>query len=439
MYSKTEKKRVKSKKVTLLLFVVLFLLIFRSEVKSKVLELRISSPIHSVTEEYIVKGIEYGNRINANLIVLKIDTPGGLDTSMRKIIKSIINSKAPVAVFVFPSGGRAASAGFFILLSSDIAVMAKGTNTGAAHPVALMGKNNDKVMGEKVLNDATAYIKNLAEKRGRNQKMAIAAVKESKSYTDKEALEGGLIELIAQSTNELLNKINGKEIKRFNGEKEKIEIKDKEIIYYNMSWRQKFLNVLANPSLAYLLLMLGLLGLYFEFNHPGGIVPGVAGAIFLLLAAMAFQILPVNYSGLFLIILSIVLFIAEIKVQGFGILGVFGIISLILGSIILIDAPIKEMKMPLSFVLPTSILLAAIFVLILVLVVKTYKNRIQTGEEGLIGEIGEAVSTINPEGKVFLHGEWWNARSDEKIKKGDKIKVISKDGMTLIVKKIDKD
>jgi len=419
-------------------FLTLFFTIFSFSLNSKVLELRINSPIHSVTEEYIVKGIAYGNRINSSLIILKIDTPGGLDTSMRKIIKSIINSKVPVAVFVFPSGGRAASAGFFILLSSDIAVMAKGTNTGAAHPVALMGKGGDKVMGEKVLNDAVAYIKNLAEKRGRNQKLAIAAVKDSKSYTDKEALEGGLIDFIAQSSGELIDKVNGKKIKRFNGRLEKIEIKDKEIIKYDMSWRQKFLNVIANPSLAYLLLMLGLLGLYFEFNHPGGIVPGVLGAIFLLLAAMAFQILPVNYSGLFLIILSIVLFIAEIKVQGFGILGVFGIISLILGSIILIDAPIKEMKMPLSFVLPTSILLAAIFVIILILVVKTYKNRVQTGEEGLIGEVGEAVSAINPEGKIFIHGEWWNARSEEKIKKGEKVEVIGKEGMTLIVKKVEK-
>jgi len=419
-------------------FFALFAIIFSFLLNSEVLELRISSPIHSVTEEYIVKGIEHGNRINASLIILKIDTPGGLDTSMRKIIKSIINSKVPVSVFVFPSGGRAASAGFFILLSSDIAVMAKGTNTGAAHPVALMGKGGDKVMGEKILNDAVAYIKNLAEKRGRNQKLAIAAVKDSISYTDKEAFEGGLVDFIAQDSSELIEKVNGKEIKRFNGRLEKIEIKDKEIIEYNMSWRQKFLNVIANPSLAYLLLMLGLLGLYFEFNHPGGIIPGVLGAIFLLLAAMAFQILPVNYSGLFLIILSIVLFIAEIKVQGFGILGVFGIISLILGSIILIDAPIKEMKMPLSFVLPTSILLASIFVVILILVIRTYKHRVQTGEEGMIGEIGEAVSSINPEGKIFIHGEWWNARSEESIKKGEKVEVIGKEGMILIVKKVEK-
>ncbi len=393
---------MKNKGIVFFLLLSFFILLSVKISRASVVEIKINSPIHSVTEEYIVKGIEYGNKINADLIILKIDTPGGLDTSMRKIIKTIINSKVPVSVFVYPSGGRAASAGFFILLSSDIAVMAKGTNTGAAHPVALLSKNSDKTMGEKVLNDAVAYIKNLAEKRGRNIKMAIEAVKNSKSYTDKEALDGGLINFIADNSKELINKANGKEIKRFNGKLERIDIKDKKIIFYDMSWRQKFLNVIANPSLAYLLLMLGLLGLYFEFNHPGGIVPGVLGAIFLLLAAMSFQILPVNYSGLFLIILSIVLFIAEIKVQGFGILGIFGVISLVLGSIILIDAPIKEMRMPLSFVIPTSLLLAAIFVLILILVVRTYKTRVKTGEEGIIGEIGEAATSIKKEGKVFF-------------------------------------
>ncbi len=428
---------MKNKGIVFFLITFFLILLTINVSNASVVEIKINSPIHSVTEEYVVKGIEYGNKINADLIIFKIDTPGGLDTSMRKIIKSIINSKVPVSVFVYPSGGRAASAGFFILLASDIAVMAKGTNTGAAHPVSLLSKNNDKTMGEKVLNDAVAYIKNLAEKRGRNIKMAIEAVKDSKSYTDREALVGGLINFIADNSKELIKKANGQKIKRFNGKLERIDIKDKKIIFYDMSWRQKFLNVIANPSLAYLLLMLGLLGLYFEFNHPGGIVPGVLGAIFLLLAAMSFQILPVNYSGLFLIILSIVLFIAEIKVQGFGILGIFGVISLVLGSIILIDAPIKEMRMPLSFVIPTSLFLAAIFVIILILVVRTYKTRIKTGEEGIIGEIGEAASSIKKEGKVFVHGEWWNAKSEDTIKKGEKIKVIGKEGMTLIVKKIE--
>ena len=419
--------------------ILFFIIVFISlGLKGKVLELKIAAPIHSITEEYIVQGIKYGNINNFSLIVIKLDTPGGLDTSMRKIIKAIVNSKTPIAVFVYPQGARAASAGFFILLSSDIAVMAKGTNTGAAHPVSISGKGIDKTMGEKILNDASTYIKNLARKRGRNEKLAELAVRESKSYSDDEALKNGLIDFVVSNTKELIEQVNGKKIKRFDGNIETLDIKDKTIEFYDMSWRQKFLNTLANPSLAYILLMLGLLGLYFEFNHPGGIIPGIAGAIFLLLAAMAFQVLPINYTGLFLIILSIILFIAEIKVQGFGILGISGVISMVLGSIILIDAPIKEMRMSLSFVLPLAIILSLIFVLILLLVIKTYKTKIKTGEEGIIGEIGEAVSDIKNKGKVFVHGEWWNAESDEKIKKGSKIKVIAKNGMILKVEKIEK-
>jgi membrane-bound serine protease (ClpP class) len=425
-------RRGKMKNKIVLFFLIIILSVIG--VKGKVLELKISAPIHSITEEYIIRGIEYGNMNGFSLIVLKLDTPGGLDTSMRKIIKAIVNSEVPIAVFVYPSGARAASAGFFILLSADIAVMAKGTNTGAAHPVSISGKGIDKTMGEKILNDASAYIKNLAIKRGRNEKLAELAVRQSKSYMDSEALKEKLIDYIVSDTKELIEKINGKKIKRFNGQIEKINIKDKTIEYYDMSWRQKFLNTLANPSLAYMLLMLGLLGLYFEFNHPGGIIPGILGAIFLLLAAMAFQVLPINYTGLFLIILSIILFIAEIKVQGFGILGISGVISLILGSIILVDAPVKEMRMSLSFVLPLSIVLSAIFVLILMLVIRTYKTKIKTGEEGIIGEIGEAVTNIKDKGKVFVHGEWWNAKSDEMIKKGSKIIVIEKNGMILKVK-----
>ncbi len=417
--------------------ILFFIIVFISlGLKGKVLELKIAAPIHSITEEYIVQGIKYGNINNFSLIVIKLDTPGGLDTSMRKIIKAIVNSKTPIAVFVYPQGARAASAGFFILLSSDIAVMAKGTNTGAAHPVSISGKGIDKTMGEKILNDASTYIKNLARKRGRNEKLAELAVRESKSYSDDEALKNGLIDFVVSNTKELIEQVNGKKIKRFDGNIETLDIKDRTIEFYDMSWRQKFLNTLANPSLAYILLMLGLLGLYFEFNHPGGIIPGIAGAIFLLLAAMAFQVLPINYTGLFLIILSIILFIAEIKVQGFGILGISGVISMVLGSIILIDAPIKEMRMSLSFVLPLAIILSLIFVLILLLVIKTYKTKIKTGEEGIIGEIGEAVSDIKDKGKVFVHGEWWNAESDEKIKKGSKIKVIAKNGMILKVEKI---
>jgi len=424
-----------------LVFFFIFLMIFLP-LKAKVLEIRIDTPIHSVTEEYLVNGIKHANSSSNDypLIIVKLDTPGGLDLSMRGIIKSILNSNIPVAVFVYPSGARAASAGFFILMSADIAVMSKGTNTGAAHPVSISGQKTDKTMEDKILNDASAYIKNLAEKRGRNINLAEKAVRESKSYTDSEALKNNLIDFVAENSRNLLEKVDGERIKRFNGSFTTIEINDFSIEGYEMSWRQKFLHVLANPSLAYILLMLGFLGLYFEFSHPGGVLPGIIGAIFLLLAAMAFQILPVNYTGLFLIIFSVILFIAEIKVQGFGILGISGIISLILGSIILIDSPVKELRMPLSFVLPVSIFISAIFVIILILVVKAHREKIQTGDKGIIGEKGKAATDIDKYGKIFVHGEWWNAHSDEPIKKGERIIIVGKqDGMILNVKKYKSD
>ncbi len=424
--------------------VFIFILVFNTIIllNSAVLELQFSSPIHSITEDYIKNGISYANNNNFELVVIKIDTPGGLDISMRSIIKAIASSNVPVCVFVYPSGGRAASAGFFILLSSDIAVMAPGTTTGAAHPVmiGISGKDETKKgspMEDKVLNDAVSYIKVLAIKRGRNPEMAVSAVKNSKSYTDEEALKGKLIDFIAKDTSEILEKLKNFKIKRLSGKDVVLKIKDKTVVEYNMSWREKFLSTLANPQLAYIFMILGMLGLYFEFAHPGGVVPGVLGAIFLLLASLSFQILPINYTGLFLIIFAIVLFIAEIKVQGFGILGIGGVVSFVLGSIILIDSPIPEMSLKLSFIIPVSLFFALLFVLILFLVSKTYRTKVKTGKEGIIGEKGHAVSNFkNGKGKVFVHGEWWDAESNDNIKKDEEIIVKDKKGMKLIIEKI---
>jgi membrane-bound serine protease (ClpP class) len=304
--------------------------------------------------------------------------------------------------------------------------MAPGTNTGAAHPVgvSITGQSMDKTMEEKVTHDAASYIKTLAEKRGRNTKLAEDAVRKSLSYTEKEALEGKLIDLIAASEREIIEHFDGKRIKRFDGEEYLLELKGEEIIDIPMSARQKFLITISNPNLAYLLLMLGLLGLYFEFSNPGSILPGVLGGIFLLLAIFSFQILPINYVGLILILLAIGLFILEIKVQSYGILSIGGIIAMIIGSIMLIPAPIPELRPSLKFIIPVVIGLSSIFIFLIVIAVRAHMRRVHTGKEGLVGEIGVVRSDLKPEGKVFVHGELWNAESSEEIPKGTKVKVL---------------
>lgn len=344
---------------------------------------------------------------------------------MREIIERILSSKTPVAVFVSPSGARAASAGFFIAIASDIFVMAPGTNTGAAHPVgiSITGQEMDKTMEEKVTHDAASYIKTLAEKRGRNMKLAEDAVRKSLSYTEEEALKGKLIDLIAKDEQEIISYFDGKSIKRFDGEEVTLKLKEEAIVEIPMTARQKFLITISNPNLAYILLMLGLLGLYFEFSNPGSILPGVLGAICLLLAIFSFQILPINYVGLILILLAIGLFILELKVQSYGILSVGGIIAMVIGSIMLINTPIPELRPSLKFIIPVAVGISLIFIFLIALVIKAHLKKAYTGREGLVGEEGVARTDIDPEGKVFVHGEIWEAESLEKILKGTKVRV----------------
>ncbi len=296
----------------LLLFLIPFWL------QAEIYTLRVDGPIDTLLEEYVVNSFQKIQKAgNARLIIIEMDTPGGYDTSMRAIIKAMMNSKIPCAVFVSPQGARAASAGFFILLAADIAAMAPGTNTGAAHPVSVTGSDIEKTMKEKVTNDAVAYIKTLAKNRQRNQEMAEKAVRESQSYTAEECLKNQLIDLVVHSRSELIGHFNGKSIILHDGHAITLNLQNQKIIHLTMSDRQKFLRTITNPSLAYFLLIFGLIGLYIEFTHPGVIIPGILGGISLLLAFLAFQILPINYVGLFLILLSIGFFIAEIKVQGF--------------------------------------------------------------------------------------------------------------------------
>jgi membrane-bound serine protease (ClpP class) len=382
--------------------------------------------IHPITSEYILNTIDRAEEASADLIIIVLNTPGGLDTSMREIIERILSSEVPVAAYVSPNGARAASAGFFISVACDLFVMAPGTNTGAAHPVgvSMTGQQMDETMAEKITNDAASYIKTMAEKRGRNIKMAEDAVRQSLSYTETDALEGGLIDLIAQNIPQIIDFFDGKTIKRFNGEEHLLELSGEEVIDMPMSARQKFLLTISNPNLAYILLMLGLLGLYFEFSNPGAILPGVLGGICLLLAIFSFQILPINYVGLILILLAIGLFILEIKIQSYGILSVGGIIAMVIGSIMLIDAPIPELRPSLKFIIPVAVGLSLIFLFLVIIAIRAHAKKVSTGKEGLVGEIGVAQSDLNPKGKVFVHGELWNAEADKDIPKGTDVKVV---------------
>jgi membrane-bound serine protease (ClpP class) len=405
---------------------VIFLLLGPVLASASVLKIKVDAPIHPITSEYIVRSLEKADRDGADLVILTLDTPGGLDTSMREIIEKIVNARTPVAAYVGPSGARSASAGFFIALACDIFAMAPGTNTGAAHPVgiSLTGQSMDKTTEEKVTNDAAAYIRTLAEKRGRNVRMAEDAVRKSLSYTEKEALDGGLIDLVAGTEEEIIARFDGKTLKRFDGTERTLALLGKPVVALPMTFRQKFLLTVANPNLAYILLMIGLLGLYFEFSHPGAILPGVLGGISLLLAVFAFQILPINYVGLGLVLLAVILFILEVKVQSFGMLAAGGIAAMIIGSLMLIKAPIDELRPSLRFILPVALGISLIVLFLLTLVFRAHARRSFSGREGMIGETGTARTDLAPSGRVFVHGELWTAEAEETVRAGGKVKVI---------------
>jgi len=409
-----------------LIFICLLIALIPLAGYSTILKITIDAPIHPVTSEYIRNAIDKAEDDNASLVIMVLNTPGGLDSSMREIIERILSSDVPIAAYVSPNGARAASAGFFISIACDLFIMAPGTNTGAAHPVgvSITGQQMDETMADKVTNDAVSYIKSIAEKRGRNMKMAEDAVRESSSYTETEALEGNLIDLIAQDVTDIIDFFDGKTIKRFDGEEQMLELRGEQVVELPMTARQKFLLTISNPNLAYILLMLGLLGLYFEFSNPGAILPGVLGGISLLMAIFSFQILPINYVGLILILLAIGLFILEIKVQSYGILSAGGIIAMVIGSIMLIDAPIPELRPSLKFIIPVAVGLSLVFLFLIFIAVRALANRIHTGKEGMIGEIGVAQSDLAPGGKVFVHGELWNAEADQEIPKGEEVQVV---------------
>jgi membrane-bound serine protease (ClpP class) len=402
------------------------LLLAAFPVRADILRITVDAPIHPVTSEYIVRAVHDAERSGAALIILRLNTPGGLDSSMREIIGAVVNSRVPVATYVGPAGSRAASAGFFIGIACDIFAMAPGTSTGAAHPVgvSITGSSMDKTMEDKVTHDAAAYIRTLAEKRGRNVAMAEDAVRKSLSYTEQEALKGGLIDLVAGSDLELVRALDGKNLKRFNGETAILTLKGLEIVDHPMTFRQNFLLTISNPNLAYLLLMIGLLGLYFEFAHPGAILPGVLGGICLLMAVFSFQILPINYVGLLLILLAVGFFILEVKVHSYGALSAGGIASMIIGSMMLVKSPIPELRPSLRLIIPVAVGMALVCGFLVSLVIRAHARRALTGREGMIGEKGTAMTDLSPSGKVFVHGEIWDAESDAAVPKGEPVIVL---------------
>jgi len=392
-----------------------------------ILKITVDAPIHPISAEYIVRSIDRADRESASLLILVLNTPGGLDSSMREIIEKIVNARTPVAAYVAPSGARSASAGFFIAVACDIFAMAPGTNTGAAHPVgiSITGQSMDKTMEEKVTQDAASYIKTLAANRGRNVQMAEDAVRKSLSYTEEESLKGGLIDLVAKTDQDIIDAFDGKKIRRFKGEEATLSLKKEPVVPVPMTFRQNFLLTISNPNLAYILLMIGLLGLYFEFANPGAILPGVLGGICLLLAIFSFQILPINYVGLMLIILAVILFVLEVKVHSYGMLSVGGIAAMIIGSMMLINSPIPELRPSLRFIIPVALGISLILISLVTLVVRAHARKSFTGKEGMIGEVGTARTDLSPSGKVFVHGEIWEAEATEPVAKGEKVKVVA--------------
>jgi len=394
----------------------------------------IDGTINPGVADYVTKSIERASKDDAECLVIEMDTPGGLDLSMRSIIKEIMNSKVPIVVYVTPSGARAASAGVLITIASHIAAMSPGTNIGAAHPVTIGGEKIGKEMLDKMTNDAAAYIESIALKRNRNADWAIKAVRKSVSITEQEALRLKVIDLIAPSLEKLLEEIDGRTVVTPDGQKV-LRTKGATIKRSKMGIRSRILDTISNPNIAYILMMIGLVGLYFELSNPGAILPGVLGGICLILAFFAFQTLSVNYAGILLILLAVIFFIAEIKVQSFGLLAVGGIISLLLGSMMLFESPNPELRLSWKVLIPTVALASSFFLVTAGLAFKAYRKKPATGSEGLIGMEGIAETDITPDGKVFVHGENWNASSDEMIARGAKVIVLEVKGLTLKVRK----
>ncbi len=412
----------------------------------RIVELRLNGEVEPIMAEYITGGIARANREGAALILLYLDTPGGLDVSMRQIIQAMLDSAVPVVTYVAPRGARAASAGFFILLAADVAAMAPGTHAGAASPVAVVGGypvTLDQTMKDKIVNDAAAYLRSYASRRGRNVDLGETAITAAKAFTEREAVDGRLCDLIAPTSQELIAALDGRTIKRFDGGTTELRLSRPTVAAIEMTPRQRFLSRIVQPDMFFILLLVGVLGLYTEFTHPGVILPGVVGAIAIVLALFAMHLLPVNAAGLLLLAVALALFMLEAKYTSHGVLGTGGVVAMLLGALMLVRSPITAGGVSLGVAAGATLPFAALTILLMRLVLRSRAWRPQTGVEELLREIGEirepiaAGSGPDSNGLVFVHGELWRAVSDEPIPRGTRVRVLRVDGLTLVVEPVD--
>jgi len=389
--------------------------------------------VHPITVEIVSRALDQARQEGAEIALIRLNTPGGLLDATREIIEKVFASPVPVVMFVEPSGGRAASAGFFLLEAGDVAAMAPGTHTGAATPVSLFGGQADQVMMRKALNDVAAMIRGVATKRGRNSELAEKAVIDARSFTEKEALDGKLVDLVAADQWELFRKLNGREITRFDGRKQTLRLEAPQVVEYGKTTRERIISAIADPNLALILLVIGALGIYIEFHSPGLVAPGVIGAIMVLMGLSALSVLPINWVGAALLLLAAALFILEAKFATHGVLAVGGAVSMILGALLLIESPLPELRIHLSTAIGITLPFAIITTFLVTLVVRARANKVITGSAGMVDEIGIAHTPLAPAGKVFIHGEFWSAVSSTPVEAGARVRVTEVRGLMLKV------
>jgi len=426
---------IKSSKLRLILCIATVAL-FSFPARAEILKVVVNDTIQPISAEYIGRAIDEARRRNDQAVLIEINTPGGLVSSTREIIEKISASSVPVIVYVTPTGGHAGSAGIFILESADVAAMAPGTAAGAAHPVTFIGPvqvKPDEEMNRKIENDAAALMRSVASKRGRNIESAESAVRESKSFTEQEALAGHLIDYVASSPEDLFRQMQGKTFKRFNGESASVNLTGQPVVLFEMTLKEHILDDLMDPNVAFLLLAIGALALYVEFNHPGAVIPGAVGVVFILLAAFALNFLPTRFAALGLILGAFALFAAEAKFATHGVLTIGGIALLTLGGLLLVDSPIPEMRVHLLTALAVSIPLGLITAFLMTIALKARRNKVVTGVQGLVGETAVAQTELSPQGKVFVHGELWDAVASSALPVGQLVVVRRIDGLVLQV------
>jgi membrane-bound serine protease (ClpP class) len=403
----------------------LLLLLAALPAVGEVLRLRIDGAIQPIAAERVARAVDAAQARHASALLIELNTPGGLLDSTRDIVSKIDASPVPVITFVAPSGARAASAGFFILEAGDVAAMASGTNTGAAHPISLSGGKMDEVMKTKLENDTAAFLRSYVSHRGRNATEAEKAVRQSISWTEKEAVDLHLIDIVARDESDLLHQLDGRTVKRFDGSTQVLHVANQAVEELPPTLRESVLGWLTDPNIAFLVLAVGALALYAEFTHPGAVVPGVVGVIFILLAIFALNLLPVRYASLALIALAFVLFALEAKFASHGILTIGGVAALTLGGLLLVDGPIPEMRVRLAVALAVSLPFGAITAFLMSIAWRARRNKVATGSQGLIGELGVAYTDLAPSGKIFIHGELWNAHSAQMLHSGASVRVIA--------------